>query len=150
MLETSAHKALRRRIASWASRLNLRPKTVRFRSMCAKWGTCSYGGTVTLAVDLVDQEPRFQDFVIVHELVHLKVASHGRAFNERMSAHLPGWQDMEALRKRKPATCRTKRFRTRRSSVKRSRGSRVRRAWARRRLHKRISRRARWRSSTRA
>ncbi|HEX5752624.1 MAG TPA: hypothetical protein VFZ09_40845 [Archangium sp.] len=28
-----------------------------------KWGSCSSAGTVTLASDLVDQDPRFQDFV---------------------------------------------------------------------------------------
>jgi len=40
--------------------------------MTRKWGSCSTAGTITLAADLVEQEPEFQDFVIVHELLHLR------------------------------------------------------------------------------
>jgi len=39
-------------------------------------------GIVTLANDLVDQEAGFQDFVIAHELLHLRVPNHGRLFKE--------------------------------------------------------------------
>jgi predicted metal-dependent hydrolase len=118
---TSAHQALCRRVRSWAARLHLTPKAVRFRSMPKKWGTCSVGGTITLASDLVDQEPRFQDFVIVHELVHLLVARHGKIFDSVMSEHLPGWQDMEALRQRKHESRAAKRSRPHRHAPKRSR-----------------------------
>jgi Protein of unknown function DUF45 len=46
--------------------------------MTRKWGSCSTAGTITLAIDLDDESQRFQDFVIVHELLHLKVPNHGR------------------------------------------------------------------------
>ena len=55
---------------------------------------------VTLASDLIDQEPRFQGYVIVHELLHLRYATHGLVFKALMSAHVPGWQAMEARRMR--------------------------------------------------
>ena len=34
----------------------------------------------------------FQDYVIVHELVHLKIPNHGRLFKSLLSAHLPEWR----------------------------------------------------------
>jgi len=54
--------------------------------MTRKWGSCSTAGTITLAADLVEQEPEFQDFVIVHELLHLRVPSHGRLFRGAVDA----------------------------------------------------------------
>ena len=53
-------------------------------------------GTVTFASDLVDRDTRFQDYVIVHELLHLRVARHGRLFSALMTAHVPGWRKIES------------------------------------------------------
>lgn len=85
---------LRRRTHAWAVRLRVNPKVVRIQKMMRKWGSCSSRGTVTLAVDLVDQIQRFQDFVIVHELLHLRVPNHGRLFKALLSAHVPGWRSL--------------------------------------------------------
>lgn len=60
-----------------------------------KWGSCSSAGTITLAEDLVDKDSRFQDFVIVHELLHLKYPTHGRLFKALMSVHIPYWREMD-------------------------------------------------------
>ncbi|NCA87644.1 MAG: M48 family peptidase [Gammaproteobacteria bacterium] len=79
---------------AWAERLKVNPRVVRVQRMHAKWGSCSTAGTVTLALDLLDQEEGFQDYVIVHELLHLRYASHGRMFKALMNAHVPGWRKM--------------------------------------------------------
>ena len=60
--------------------------------MTQKWGSCSTGGIITLARDLADQRPGFQDFVIVHELLHIRVPNHGRVFKALMSAYVPDWR----------------------------------------------------------
>lgn len=91
---------LRRRTFAWANRLKVNPRLVRVQAMRRKWGSCSSTGTVTLAVDLADQEPRFQDYVIVHELLHLRQPTHGRVFKALMSAHVPGWRRLEQQRHR--------------------------------------------------
>ncbi|ABM57328.1 M48 metallopeptidase family protein [Verminephrobacter eiseniae] len=89
---------LRRRTLAWALKLKVNPRVVRVQTMRRKWGSCSLAGTVTLASDLLDQESCFQDYVIVHELLHLRYTTHGRVFKALMSAHVPGWQTMEARR----------------------------------------------------
>lgn len=88
----AARKHIRTRAAYWAGRLKIALKTVRVQRMARKWGSCSSGGIVTLAEDLADQDKRFQDFVIVHELLHLRVQNHGRLFKALMSLNVPGWQ----------------------------------------------------------
>ena len=66
--------------------------------MTRKWGSCSTGGIVTLAEDLADQETCFQDFVIVHELLHLRVPNHGRVFKALMTVHVPHWREHDQKR----------------------------------------------------
>lgn len=87
---------LRRRALAWAVKLKVNPRVVRVQEMRRKWGSCSSAGTVTLAADLVRQDERFQDYVIVHELLHLRFSTHGRMFKALMSVHVPGWQKIEA------------------------------------------------------
>ena len=84
--------AIRARVEYWARRLSVRPRQVRIQPMTRKWGSCSTAGTVTLATDLADQHPSFQDFVIAHELLHLRVPNHGRLFKALMTAHVPDWK----------------------------------------------------------
>lgn len=76
----------------------MHPRVIRVQDMRRKWGSCSSAGTITLASALVDQDPRFQDFVIAHELLHLRVPIHGRLFKALMSAHVPGWRELEKQR----------------------------------------------------
>jgi len=91
---------LRRRALEWAVKLKVNPRVVRVQEMRKKWGSCSSAGTVTLANDLADMDHRFQDYVIVHELLHLRLSTHGRVFRALMSAHVPGWQRLEARNRR--------------------------------------------------
>lgn len=88
---------LRRKALAWALKLRVNPRAIRVQAMRRKWGSCSSAGTVTLAVDLIDQGQRFQDYVIVHELLHLRYASHGRMFKALLSAHVPGWREYESM-----------------------------------------------------
>lgn len=83
---------LRRRVDHWAKRLKVTPRTVRVRRMVRKWGSCSSNGTITLADDLFDRSDSFQDFVIVHELLHLRIPNHGRLFKALMTVHVPTWK----------------------------------------------------------
>jgi predicted metal-dependent hydrolase len=91
---------LKRKTLGWAKKLRINPKIVRVQDMRRKWGSCSSAGTVTLASDLAAQDERFQDYVIVHELLHLRLSTHGKVFKALMSAHVPGWSAMEQRRQR--------------------------------------------------
>ncbi len=56
-----------------------------------KWASCSTKGTVTFSKSLLTQPQGFQTYVIVHELLHLKVPNHGKLFKSLLSAHVPNW-----------------------------------------------------------
>ena len=94
-----ANSALKRRVDVWAIRLKVSPRVVRVQRMTRKWGSCSTTGTITLATDLNEQNPGFQDFVIAHELLHLRVPTHGRLFRALMTLYLPNWRAFDVLRR---------------------------------------------------
>lgn len=89
---------LKRRVERWAIKLKVKPRVVRIQVMRRKWGSCSTAGTITLAADLVNQSEGFQDFVVAHELLHLRVPNHGRLFKALMSAHVPNWRSLAVRR----------------------------------------------------
>ena len=91
-------QVIKERVAGWVSRLKVPAPQVRVQAMKRKWGSCSTSGWVTLSLDLADQEPGFQDFVIAHELLHLNVPNHGKLFKALMSAHVPNWRDYDVSR----------------------------------------------------
>ena len=92
-------KVLRQRVEYWSRRLKVEPRIIRVQHMTRKWGSCSTSGIITLAGDLADQKPRFQDFVVAHELLHLRVPNHGKLFKALMTAHLPGWKKYDIERR---------------------------------------------------
>jgi len=89
---------LRARAVYLCERLRVRPKGIRVRKMTRKWGSCSTSGVVTLAADLASEAPGFQDFVIAHELLHLRHPNHGRVFKATMTMHVPDWREHDRRR----------------------------------------------------
>jgi predicted metal-dependent hydrolase len=84
--------SFRERVRSWAAKVRVKPGQVRVQKMTRKWASCSTQGWVTFSKDLLHEPGPFQDYVIVHELLHLKVPNHGTLFKSLLSAHLPGWK----------------------------------------------------------
>jgi predicted metal-dependent hydrolase len=80
---------LRASVKTWAAKIKARPKQIRIQQMAGKWASCSSKGRVTFNSDLFDQPYRFQEFVIVHELLHLKIPNHGRLFKSLLKTYLP-------------------------------------------------------------
>jgi hypothetical protein len=93
-------RTLKRRVDVWAAQPNLSPRVVRVQRMTRQWGSCSTAGTITLAADLYEQDAGFQDFVIAHELPHLRVPTHGHLFRALLTHKLPNWRNFDAARHR--------------------------------------------------
>jgi predicted metal-dependent hydrolase len=86
---------LKRRAMAWALRLKVSPKRVDIAEMPDKWGSCTSDGVVTFADELAETDEAFRDYVIVHELLHLRYRSHSKRFHAMMSALVPNWRELE-------------------------------------------------------
>lgn len=86
---------LKRRALAWAVRLRVNPGRVEITNMPRKWGSCTSDGVVTFAYELATTTEAFQDYVIIHELLHLRYRTHGKRFHAMMSALVPNWRELE-------------------------------------------------------
>lgn len=92
---------LKRRVSTWGIKLKVSPKVIRVQRMTRKWGSCSTNGIVTLASDLSQQRAEFQDYVIVHELLHFRLPSHNKLFKALMTMYVPRWKKFETKKRKK-------------------------------------------------
>lgn len=79
-------------IFEWAEKLDVEPKEIHLRSMKNKWASLSQNGRLTFNTKLLEMERKLCDYVIVHELLHMKVPNHGKLFKSLMFAFLPDWE----------------------------------------------------------
>lgn len=70
--------------------------TLKIRRMRSRWGSCSGAGNVTLNLRLIHLSPEVIDYVIYHELCHLREMNHSRRFYALLQRALPSWQERRA------------------------------------------------------
>lgn len=92
----TADQVLTRKALAWATKIRVNPSRILITDLPKKWGSCAPDGVITLAEDLVDMPEDFQDYVVVHEQLHLRYRSHGKAFTAMMTALVPSWRELEA------------------------------------------------------
>jgi len=69
---------------------------VSVRSQRSRWGSCSRSGTISLNWRLVQTPQLVRDYVIVHELMHLRHMNHSAAFWNAVELAFPEWKQAEA------------------------------------------------------
>jgi len=90
-----AREKFAQRVRDWAARLDVRVQAVTIRKMRRKWASCSTAGRLTFDESLLSKSGDLQDYVIVHELLHLNVPNHGKLWKSLMRAHLGDYERWE-------------------------------------------------------
>jgi predicted metal-dependent hydrolase len=75
-----AFKVISERVALYSQKYNFSPKQVKISSAKTRWGSCSPDGTLNFTWRLVMSPLDVIDYVVVHELAHLRVKNHSRKF----------------------------------------------------------------------
>jgi predicted metal-dependent hydrolase len=75
-------------------------KHVTVRNQRSRWGSCSAGGTISLNWRLVQTPDSVRDYIIYHELMHLREMNHSDRFWRRVAEVCTWWRDAERWLKR--------------------------------------------------
>ena len=85
-------------VEHWAPIMGVRPKTLAYRNMRSRWGSCTPDtGRVCINVRLALYPHQCLEYVVVHELCHFFVRNHGPGFKMLMDKYLPNWRESKKL-----------------------------------------------------
>ena len=94
--KTRAEVVCSERVRFFAPTIGVRPKRLKIRAQKTRWGSCGKDGSIYLNWALVVAPLHVLDYLVVHELCHLKQAGHGRRFWQLVAAVLPDYEARRA------------------------------------------------------
>ena len=77
---------------AWADRLSVAPKRIQVRTMASRWGSCTSLGNVTFSDRILHMPKLLREYLICHELLHLRVLNHGPQFRRLLEDCLSDWK----------------------------------------------------------
>jgi predicted metal-dependent hydrolase len=95
-----ARHTIEEKIVHYASLLNVRPRTIRINGARTRWGSCSAKDNLNFSWRIAMLPPDIIDYIIVHELAHIREKNHGPGFWNTVASMLPGYKNPKSwLRK---------------------------------------------------
>jgi predicted metal-dependent hydrolase len=91
-LQAEARNTFATRLAHYASLLEVPTPPLRLSSARTRWGSCNYRGHIALNWRLIYMPLPVIDYVVAHELAHLKEMNHSPRFWSVVSSLCPDWQ----------------------------------------------------------
>jgi predicted metal-dependent hydrolase len=76
-------------VENYAKKMNLYPAKISFRFNKSRWGSCSYKNSISFNYYLAKLPIELIEYVVVHELAHIKHKNHGRDFWALVEKYLP-------------------------------------------------------------
>ena len=85
---------LNRLIPLWASKIEVEPNQWRIRKMVTKWGSCSMAQrNLLFNLELAKAPIESIEYIVLHELVHLKERLHNDRFTGMLDRYMPDWRE---------------------------------------------------------
>jgi predicted metal-dependent hydrolase len=91
----AARERLAPRVATIARAMGVEYSRVSVRRQRSRWGSCSARGTISLNCCLLFQRPEVVDYLIVHELAHVKHMNHSARFWQAVERHCAAWRELD-------------------------------------------------------
>jgi len=90
-------------LAKWEPVIGVRASRLYVQRMKTKWGSCNpVARNIRLNTELAKKPPECLEYILVHELVHLREPTHNARFLALMDQLLPHWRDSRVRLNRLP------------------------------------------------
>lgn len=97
--QQQAFEDFARRVEIFATKLGAKPPPVALSNAQSRWGSCNSRGQVRLNWRLIQAPPQVINYVVCHELAHLKEMNHSARFYAVLAQLFPDHADAEKLLK---------------------------------------------------
>ena len=98
-LRAQAKRELPPRLAALAAQHGFTYNKVFIKNNVSNWGSCSSLKNINLNLRLVTLPQELQDYVILHELCHLRYLNHGKEFHALLESVCPGHRQLASRMK---------------------------------------------------
>jgi hypothetical protein len=98
-LRVQAKRELPPRLAELAALHGFEYNKVFIKNNVSNWGSCSSRKNINLNLRLVTLPPQLRDYVLLHELCHLKYMNHGPQFHALLESVCPGHRELQKAMK---------------------------------------------------
>lgn len=95
-LKETAREMVTRRLEKYAEFYGLQYNGVAIRNQKTRWGSCSSKGNLNFNYKILLLPQRHADYIIVHELCHLKEFNHGKRFWNLVAQTIPEYEKIVA------------------------------------------------------
>lgn len=107
-IKSALHRALspwlqaeiKRYVTQWEAVEGLRPRYIRIKRMRSRWGSCGPQGDININWILALMPPEMLEYVVFHELCHLRHRNHSASFWSLVESGIPDWRQRRAWLKK--------------------------------------------------
>jgi predicted metal-dependent hydrolase len=92
LLKESAQKYFNERLAFYQTKINEHLNHITLSNAKTKWGSCSSSKNIKLSWRLIHAKPEIIDYVLCHELAHLKHMNHSTLFWKEVESIFPEYK----------------------------------------------------------
>ena len=97
LLRQKAKEILPAKVEYYAKIMQVKPACVKINSAKKRYGSCSGTNNLNFSLYLMDKDERFIDYVVVHELAHIKHHNHSKDFYNFIEAFMPDYKERMKL-----------------------------------------------------
>ena len=97
LLRKNAKEIIPEKVKYYASIMQVVPASVKINSAKKRYGSCSGTNNLNFSLYLMDKDERFIDYVVVHELAHIKHHNHSKDFYKFIEQFMPDYKERMQL-----------------------------------------------------
>ena len=84
-------------VETYSRKMQLYPTKISFRKAKTRWGSCSAKNSLSFNIHLMQTPLPFIEYVVVHELAHIRYKNHSKAFWSLVEEILPDYKERQTL-----------------------------------------------------
>ena len=97
LLRKKAKEVIPQKVEYYAQIMRVTPTSVKINSAKKRFGSCSGTNSLNFSLYLMDKDERFIDYVVVHELAHIRHHNHSKDFYSFIEQFMPDYKERMKL-----------------------------------------------------